>query len=185
MSDQAKESVSGDDSFIKTAAHNFVSRKAVIHNPKVVELKGKSIIMEDCILRGDMDAHIQIGRYCHLDPNCILRPAILNESKTMNMIIKSHVVIGRDCVVEASWIGTHVVIGNNCVLGKRCIIKDNVVVAPYTVIPPDMIIPPFSRVSGCPAKILMNAVPEGTSVEIVERTVANFQKFYHEQQYLN
>jgi dynactin-5 len=186
MSDQAKESLpNDDDGYIKTAAHNFVSRKAVIYNPRKVELKGKSIIGDDCILRGDMlDAYIQIGRYCHVNHHCILRPAVFTEDKALNMIIKSHVNIGPHCVVEASWIGSHVVIGHHCVLGKRCIIKDNVVIAPQTVIPPDMIIPPFSHVSGCPAKIQTMAVPESISVELVERTVANFQKFYHNQQQL-
>lgn len=45
------------DTYIKTQTHNFVSRSAIIENPRQVELKGRSIVDGGgCTVRGDLAA---------------------------------------------------------------------------------------------------------------------------------
>ena len=91
--------------------------------------------------------------------------------------IGNHTRIGQNCVIEAAAIGSSVVIGNNSVLCKRVIIKDCVYIDDYTVIPPDMVIPPFSRVSGCPAQILTDSLPESAAVEFVQDSLERYSNF--------
>jgi len=69
----------------------------------------------------------------------------------------------KDCVIEASVIGTGVRIGKGCVIGKRCVIKDCCVIKDFTVLPPDTVVAPFSIYEGCPGRLvgeLAEATPE-------------------------
>ena len=177
--------------YIKTATHNYISEKAIIDNPKVVELKGKSIIMDNCRLRGDMMEQqssqqrlgISIGRYCWISKGCIIRPSSLLDGMMIPCRIQNYVQIGMNCIIEASWIGNCTMIGHNVILGKRSIIKDNVVIRSNTVIPPDMVIPPFSYVQGSPAKICTTqTLPESIALECMEQSITQFQTFSQQQQ---
>ena len=182
--------------YIKTATHNYISKDAIIDNPKVVELKGKSIIMDGCRLRGDMmiptekqkqqqqqqRLGISIGRYCWISKDCIIRPSSLLDVM-IPCRIQNYVQIGMNCIIESSWIGNCTIIGHNVILGKRSIIKDNVVIRSNTVIPPDMVIPPFSYVQGCPAKIsTTQTLPESIALECMEQSITQFQSFSQQQQ---
>mmetsp|Transcript_12036 Transcript_12036/g.18155 ORF Transcript_12036/g.18155 Transcript_12036/m.18155 type:complete len:182 (-) Transcript_12036:48-593(-) len=171
--------------YIKTAAHNYVSRQAIIHNPRNVEMKGKSIILPDAIVRGDFAA-VRMGRYCCIGANTILRPCHsrlankLDEVAFVPLTIGNHTRIGNSCVIEAAAIGASVFVGDGCVLSKRCIVKDCCYIDPGTVVVDDMVIPPFSIVSGCPGRIV-GELPESSAVEFVNQGVDAFTQFIHDQ----
>ena len=117
------------------------------------------------------------------------------------LLIGNHVRIGDNCIIECASIGSSVVIGRNCVIGKRVLIKDHVVIQEGTVLADDTVIPPFSRVGGCPGKILsdfwdrgggdaQNAdydnglgvvtggmLPESVAVEYVNQCAEKFSEF--------
>jgi dynactin-5 len=82
-------------------------------------------------------------------------------------------------VIEAAAIGSSVVIGDNCVVCPRVIIKDCVWIDDFSVVPPDMVIPPFSRVSGCPAQIFMDTLPESAAVDFVQNSLELFSHTLH------
>ncbi|CAM9447408.1 unnamed protein product [Phaeothamnion confervicola] len=60
--------------YIRTTTSNMVSRMAVVHGPQNVNLRGKSIVMPNAILRGELAA-IRIGRYCLIGEGTVIRPA--------------------------------------------------------------------------------------------------------------
>mmetsp|Transcript_19427 Transcript_19427/g.22502 ORF Transcript_19427/g.22502 Transcript_19427/m.22502 type:complete len:190 (+) Transcript_19427:71-640(+) len=180
-----RESHEAEEGYVKTAAHNYVSRQATIHGAKNVEMKGKSIIHNNAIIRGDL-TNIRIGRYCQIGNNTIIRPPSyqisLNTEKEqiqfLPCLIGNHTRIGQNCVIEAAAIGSSVYISDRCVISKRVIIKDCCYIEKGTVIPPDMVIPPFSRVSGCPGKIVDDTIlPESIAVIFVDECVKGFSQF--------
>ncbi len=75
--------------------------------------------------------------------------------KWLKLTVGSHVVCGRDCVIEAVVVGSCVRIGDGCILGKQCVVKDCVLICPGSVLPPLMIVPPFSIVQGAPGKAII------------------------------
>jgi dynactin-5 len=88
------------------------------------------------------------------------------------LVVGSHVVFGRDCVVEASSVGSFVRVGDGCVLGAGCIVKDCVWLMPGTLLPPGTIVAPFSIMSGAPAQ-RVGELPESAAEEFrlhAERT---------------
>lgn len=152
-------------------------------------MKGKSIIHPKVHIRGDF-ANIRIGRYCSINNNTIIRPppyqtSLLTNNNTsmqfLPLLIGNHTRIGQNCIIESASIGSCVYIANNVVIHKRVIIKDCCYVEEGTVIPADMVIPPFSRVSGCPAKIIIGdpyrIVPESVATLFVEECVDEFTEF--------
>jgi len=188
-----------DEGYIKTAAHNYVSRKANIHGPKSVEIKGKCVIEEDVVIRGDFSS-VRIGRYCHLGRKTIIRPPsnVSSIGITSNgtkqggkggrvssiplqflpLSVGSHTRIGTDCIIESASIGSSCSIGNSCVISKRVVIKDCCYIHDGTIIPPDTVIPPFSRVLGCPGRICNEKeLPESLAVTSVDDRVRDFSAF--------
>jgi len=162
-----------------------VSRKALIHGAKNVEMKGKSIIHAGAHIRGDFQT-VRIGRYCHIGEKTIIRPPSYHASldpnedqiKFLPLVIGNHTRLGKDCVIEAASIGSAVYIGDGCVIQKRVIIKDCCFIEAGTVIAADTVIPPFSRVKGRPGKIVEEGfMPESIAVTFVEDCVEEFTKF--------
>jgi carbonic anhydrase/acetyltransferase-like protein (isoleucine patch superfamily) len=78
------------------------------------------------------------------------------------LVVGSHVVLGRDCVVEASSVGNCVRLGDGCVLGAGCVVKDCVWLMPGCIVPPGTIVPPFSIMRGAPAKVVAE-LPESAA----------------------
>jgi dynactin 5 len=186
------------NNYIQTSTQNYVSRKAVVEQPSRVELKGKSILEEGCILRGDL-AVIRMGRYCYVGSRTELSPAPAdsedNNAETITatttattdnrqklyipMIVRGNVYIGPDCKIEASAIGTNVYIGARSCIGPRCILKDNVYVEEGTVLGSDTVIPPFSRVRGNPGKVVTSgeSLPPSAAMELQELAHTTFHTF--------
>ena len=167
----------------------LVSRKSSIHGPQNVEMKGKSIIEDGVHIRGDFQI-IRIGRYCHIGQNTIIRPPPSSSQISLSsnhddpliaflpVTIGSHTRIGKDCVLEASWIGSSVYIGNGCVISKRTIIKDCCYIEDGTVIAEDTVVPPFSRIKGCPGRIVEEGLlPESIVTTFPEECIDRFANF--------
>lgn len=97
-----------DDTYIKTTAHNYVSRRAIIDGAKQVEIRGRSIIHEKVKVRGDLSI-IKIGRYVEIGPSTLLEPSqnpFNQDNKYIPMIIGSHTHIGKECTIQAAAIGS-------------------------------------------------------------------------------
>mmetsp|Transcript_15477 Transcript_15477/g.18350 ORF Transcript_15477/g.18350 Transcript_15477/m.18350 type:complete len:226 (-) Transcript_15477:411-1088(-) len=202
-----QDGTESNEGYVKTAAHNYVSRKSIIHGPRNVEMKGKCVIEEDAIIRGDF-ASVRIGRYCHVGRKTIIRPpsylaslgtigrssikegaggassssggttSSVAQLQFLPLLVGNHTHIGSNCIIESASIGSSCSIGNSCVISKRVVIKDCCYIHDETVIPPDTVIPPFSRVSGCPARIFnKEELPESVAVTSVDDRVRDFSDF--------
>ncbi|XP_072124556.1 dynactin subunit 5 isoform X2 [Mobula birostris] len=105
--------------YIETASGNKVSRQSVLCGSQNIVLNGKTIVMNDCIIRGDL-ANVRVGRHCVIKSRSVIRPPFKKFSKGVAFFplhIGDHVFIEEDCVVNAAQIGSYVHIGKNCVIG--------------------------------------------------------------------
>uniref|UniRef100_A0A8C2S9E6 Dynactin subunit 5 n=1 Tax=Capra hircus TaxID=9925 RepID=A0A8C2S9E6_CAPHI len=104
--------------YIETASGNKVSRQSVLCGSQNIVLNGKTIVMNDCIIRGDL-ANVRVGRHCVVKSRSVIRPPFKKFSKGVAFFplhIGDHVFIEEDCVVNAAQIGSYVHVGKNCVI---------------------------------------------------------------------
>nr|XP_054098676.1 dynactin subunit 5 isoform X4 [Callithrix jacchus] len=137
------------------ASGNKVSRQSVLCGSQNIVLNGKTIVMNDCIIRGDL-ANVRVGRHCVVKSRSVIRPPFKKFSKGVAFFplhIGDHVFIEEDCVVNAAQIGSYVHVGKNCVIGRRCVLKDCCKILDNTVLPPETVVPPFTVFSGCPENL--------------------------------
>jgi len=164
--------------FIETASGNKVSRQSVLCGSQNIVLNGKTIIMSECIVRGDL-ANVRIGRFCVLSSRSVIRPPFKRFSKGgafFPLHIGDHVFVKEDSIINAAQIGSHVYIGKNCVIGRRSVLKDCCVIADNTVIPPETVVPPFTIMAGSPARVV-GELPECTQDNMVDMTKSFFNHF--------
>uniref|UniRef100_A0A8C7JEN2 Dynactin subunit 5 n=1 Tax=Oncorhynchus kisutch TaxID=8019 RepID=A0A8C7JEN2_ONCKI len=147
------------------ASGNKVSRQSVLCGSQNIVLNGKTIVMNDCIIRGDL-ANVRVGRHCVVKSRMAFFP----------LHIGDHVFIEEDCVVNAAQIGSYVHIGKNCVIGRRCVLKDCCKILDNTVLPPETVVPPFTVFSGCPG-LFSGELPECTQDLMIDVTKSYYQKF--------
>ena len=166
MSDNQKEESTG---FIKTASHNYVSRKADIIDPQKVELKGKCVLKDGVVVRGDL-GRIQMGRYVCVGERTTIAPC------NVPTVIRGHVTIGNECTIEAAAIGSFVRIGDACKIGKRCFIKDACIIEEGTVLGDDTLVPPFSRVKGRPG-LVVEELPPSAAMDLQDAALQVYQTF--------
>mmetsp|Transcript_23008 Transcript_23008/g.35529 ORF Transcript_23008/g.35529 Transcript_23008/m.35529 type:complete len:194 (-) Transcript_23008:114-695(-) len=180
--EQPTKHTSEEDPYIKTATHNYVSRRASIKGANRVELKGKCVLKPNVTLDGEK-AWVKAGRYCTIHTNSMLQPPPMpppyyenQEMQYVPLILKNHVVIQSNCHIEAAAIGSSVQIGHDCTLGKRCIIKDCCIIEPNSHIADDTVVPPFTRMAGKPA-VMVEELPESVAVDLVDAAVDEYQSF--------
>ncbi|XP_077684394.1 dynactin subunit 5 isoform X1 [Eretmochelys imbricata] len=183
--------------YIETASGNKVSRQSVLCGSQNIVLNGKfpsflscsflsllwilafkTIVMNDCIIRGDL-ANVRVGRHCVVKSRSVIRPPFKKFSKGVAFFplhIGDHVFIEEDCVVNAAQIGSYVHIGKNCVIGRRCVLKDCCKILANTVLPPETVVPPFTVFSGCPG-LFSGELPECTQELMIDVTKSYYQKF--------
>uniref|UniRef100_A0A9J7YV90 Dynactin subunit 5 n=1 Tax=Cyprinus carpio carpio TaxID=630221 RepID=A0A9J7YV90_CYPCA len=191
--------------YIETASGNKVSRQSVLCGSQNIVLNGKvsflffispcsfpqlcdncvkcplffqTIVMNDCIIRGDL-ANVRVGRHCVIKSRSVIRPPFKKFSKGVAFFplhIGDHVFIEEDCVVNAAQIGSYVHIGKNCVIGRRCVLKDCCKILDNTVLPPETVVPPFTVFSGCPG-LFSGELPECTQELMIDVTKSYYQKF--------
>lgn len=164
--------------FIETASGNKVSRQSVLCGSQNIVLNGKTIIMSDCIIRGDL-ANVRIGRHCVIKKRSVIRPPFKKFSKGVAFFplhIGDNVFIEEDCIVNAAQIGSNVYIGKNCIIGRRSVLKDCCVIADNTVLPPETVVPPFTVMAGSPGKAVAE-LPECTQENMMDLTKSYYQHF--------
>ncbi|EDV28231.1 Dynactin subunit 5 [Trichoplax sp. H2] len=164
--------------YIETASGNKVSRYSVLCGSQNIILNGKTIIQDDCIIRGDL-ASVRIGRHCVISQGTVIRPPFKKFSKGVAFFplqVGDHVYVGKDTVINAAQIGSYVHIGNNCVIGRRCILKDCCSIADDTVLPPETVVPPFTYFAGSPGS-LKSDLPECTQEMMIDMTKSYYQHF--------
>ncbi|GAB1292648.1 Dynactin subunit 5 [Apodemus speciosus] len=167
--------------FLGCASGNKVSRQSVLCGSQNIVLNGKTIIMNDCIIRGDL-ANVRVGRHCVVKSRSVIRPPFKKFSKGVAFFplhIGDHVFIEEDCVVNAAQIGSYVHVGKNCVIGfsgRRCVLKDCCKILDNTVLPPETVVPPFTVFSGCPG-LFSGELPECTQELMIDVTKSYYQKF--------
>ncbi|XP_042708961.2 dynactin subunit 5 isoform X1 [Chrysemys picta bellii] len=172
------QSSAGTFSFSCQASGNKVSRQSVLCGSQNIVLNGKTIVMNDCIIRGDL-ANVRVGRHCVVKSRSVIRPPFKKFSKGVAFFplhIGDHVFIEEDCVVNAAQIGSYVHIGKNCVIGRRCVLKDCCKILANTVLPPETVVPPFTVFSGCPG-LFSGELPECTQELMMDVTKSYYQKF--------
>lgn len=167
--------MSSDEGYIKTATHNYVSRKATVEGPKKVELKGKSVLKDGVVVRGDLGPRIQMGRYVTIEQDTLLKPC------DAPMVIRGHATIGKSCEIQAASIGSFVRIGDNVKIGKRCLIKDVCIIEEGSIVGDDTVVPPFSRVKGRPG-LVVEELPPSAAMDLQDAALEMYQSFVDEQE---
>ncbi|KAI0225565.1 Dynactin subunit 5 [Lamellibrachia satsuma] len=164
--------------YIETASGNKVSRQSVLCGSQNIVLNGKTIIMSDSIVRGDL-ANVRIGRHCVISKRAVIRPPFKKFSKGVAFFplhIGDHVFIEEDSIINAAQVGSYVHVGKNCVIGRRCVLKDCCAVADNTVLPPETVVPPFTLYSGSPG-MFIEQLPECTQDLMIDITRSYYQHF--------
>ncbi|GMR53095.1 hypothetical protein PMAYCL1PPCAC_23290, partial [Pristionchus mayeri] len=151
------------DEYTQTGSGNKIFKNASIFGSQNIVIHGKSILMRDCMLRGDLTG-IRMGKYCYIGERSLIRASHRKFSKGATMFplhIGDFVIVEEDCVLVAAQIGSYTHIGKGAILGRSCIIKECCKVEPGAVIPSDSTFPPFSVIAGNPARVV-GRVPECT-----------------------
>ncbi|KAB2578425.1 Dynactin subunit 5 [Lasiodiplodia hormozganensis] len=169
--------------YIETDSGNKVSRKAHISGTANITLGGKTVIMADVHLRGDLhrlktshtssDATgeggkssssssssanaISIGRCTVIGAGCVIKPPSRISRGQLSyypMKIGDNVFVGAGSHISAASISSHVHVGEGCILEPFCIVRDNVKILPRSVVPANMVIPSNSIAGGRPARVV-------------------------------
>ncbi|KNC52070.1 dynactin subunit 5 [Thecamonas trahens ATCC 50062] len=166
------------EEWIETASGNKVSRASVLCGSQNIILNGKSLVLPGSIIRGDLAA-VRIGRYCVISDRVVLRPAYKALPKGLNyfqLSLGDCVYVGKDAVVEAASIGSHVIIGEGAIVSKRAVILDCCEILPGAVVPEDAVIPPFSIYGGNPA-VLIGELTEAAQRVHEEKAFACYESY--------
>ncbi|KAL3876667.1 hypothetical protein ACJMK2_034472 [Sinanodonta woodiana] len=175
---ELEDTLYNNSEYIETASGNKVSRLSVLCGSQNIVINGKTIIMTDCVIRGDL-ANVRIGRHCVISKKAVIRPPFKKFSKGVAFFplhIGDHVLIGEDSIVNAAQIGSFVHIGKHCIIGRRCVLKDCCAIADNTVLPPETVVPPFTIFSGSPGRVT-GELPECTQDLMVDVTMSYYQSF--------
>ncbi|CAO2651839.1 Nn.00g001220.m01.CDS01 [Neocucurbitaria sp. VM-36] len=181
MSRPAARKAAPKGEYIETDSGNKVSRRAAITGTANITLGGRTVIMADVQLRGDLHptrsvpsqsgkevtpTSISIGRCTVISTGSIIKPPSRISRGQVHyypMKIGDNVFVGPNCTIQAINISSHIHIGEKVVINPFVIIKENVKILPNTVIPANMVIASGSVVGGRPARIV-GEVGEGWGV---------------------
>ncbi|KAH6625411.1 trimeric LpxA-like protein [Boeremia exigua] len=181
MSRPAAKKAAPKGEYIETDSGNKVSRRAAITGTANITLGGRTVIMADVQLRGDLrptrssatqsgkeavSTSIIIGRCTVISTGSVIKPpARISRGEIHYYPIKigDNVFVGPNCTISAISISSHVHIGAHVTIQPFAIIKENVKILPHTVVPTNMVIASGSVVGGQPARVV-GEVGEGWGV---------------------
>ncbi|KAF2470090.1 trimeric LpxA-like protein [Lindgomyces ingoldianus] len=167
--------------YIETDSGNKVSRRSAITGTANITLGGRTVIMADVHLRGDLHptravpsssgkdvtpTSISIGRCTVISTGSVIKPPCRISRGQVHyypMKIGDNVFVGPHSTISAISIASHVHIGDHTTIHPFVIIKENVKILPNSVIPANMVIPSSSVVGGRPARVI-GEVGEGWGV---------------------
>ncbi|EAT82019.1 mannose-1-phosphate guanylyltransferase [Parastagonospora nodorum] len=181
MSRPATRKAAPKGEYIETDSGNKVSRRSAITGTANITLGGRTVIMADVQLRGDLHptrstpsqsgkevtpTSISIGRCTVISTGSVIKPPCRISRGQVHyypMKIGDNVFVGPGCTIQAISISSHVHIGEKVTINQFAIIKENVKILPNTVIPANMVIASGSVVGGRPARVI-GEVGEGWGV---------------------
>ncbi|KAH7386085.1 trimeric LpxA-like protein [Pyrenochaeta sp. MPI-SDFR-AT-0127] len=181
MSRPAARKAAPKGEYIETDSGNKVSRRSAITGTANITLGGRTVIMADVQLRGDLHptrsvpsqsgkevtpTSISIGRCTVISTGSVIKPPSRISRGQVHyypMKIGDNVFVGPNCTIQAINISSHVHISEKVIIGPFVIIKENVKILPHTVIPANMVIASGSVVGGRPARVI-GEVGEGWGV---------------------
>ncbi|KAJ4362747.1 hypothetical protein N0V95_001349 [Ascochyta clinopodiicola] len=181
MSRPAARKAAPKGEYIETDSGNKVSRRAAITGTANITLGGRTVIMADVQLRGDLHPtrsapsqsgrettpiSINIGRCTVISTGSVIKPPARISRGQVHyypMKIGDNVFVGPNSTISAISISSHVHIGANVTIQPFAIIKENVKILPHTVVPTNMVIASGSVVGGQPARVI-GEVGEGWGV---------------------
>lgn len=160
--------------YVVTDTGNKVSRRSQLHGTQHVILGGRTVICADVCIRADLvptrppssqdpskpaksNTSVAIGRYTYVSSGALLRPPSRPSRATYAygpLKIGDHVFIGKDCIIEAAMIESHVWIGEGAVVGKLAILKEGCKILEGTVVPNGMVVPSGAVVGGRPGRVV-------------------------------
>ncbi|CAN9457120.1 unnamed protein product [Alternaria alternata] len=156
MSRPAARKAAPKGEYIETDSGNKVSRRSAITGTANITLGGRTVIMADVQLRGDLHptrsapsssgkdvtpTSISIGRCTVISQGSVIKPPSRISRGQVHyypMKIGDNVFVGPNSTIQAISISSHVHIGQHCSIGAFAIIKENVKILPHTVVPPNM-----------------------------------------------
>eukprot|EP00045_Choanoeca_perplexa_P015014 m.180982 g.180982 ORF g.180982 m.180982 type:complete len:185 (+) comp16868_c0_seq4:3241-3795(+) len=150
--------------YIETQSGNKVSKKSVLCGSQNIVLLGKTIVQQDCVIRGDL-ANIRVGRQCVFKTGAVLRPPwklLPNRTPALNflpMMVGDGTIIEEGALVGAAAVGSYVHVGKRAIVGPCCMLKDCCKIEDDAVVPPNTVVPSFAIFGGSPAK-LVGYLPE-------------------------
>lgn len=152
---------------------NKISRRAHIDGKQNIMLGGRTVIMADVHMRGDLcrlpepapegekpktpPTAISIGKASVMSTNVVLHPPMrIHHGQTTYYPIRigDNVFVGQGTYISSAVIYSHVHIGANCVLGPFSLVKESSKILANTVVPANMVIPAGAIVAGRPARIV-------------------------------
>ncbi|KAF2851611.1 trimeric LpxA-like protein [Plenodomus tracheiphilus IPT5] len=181
MSRPAARKVAPKGEYIETDSGNKVSRRSAITGTANITLGGRTVIMADVQLRGDLHptrsapsqtgkevtpTSISIGRCTVISTGSVIKPPSRISRGQVHyypMKIGDNVFVGPNCTIQAINISSHVHIGEKVTISPFAIIKENVKILPNTVVPANMVVASGSVVGGRPARVV-GEVGEGWGV---------------------
>ncbi|KAF8366334.1 dnc-5 [Pristionchus pacificus] len=166
------------DEYTQTNSGNKIFKNASIFGSQNIIIHGKSILMRDCMLRGDLTG-IRMGKFCFIGERTLIRASHRKFSKGATMFpmhVGDCVIVEEDCVLVAAQIGSYTHIGKGAIVGRSSIIKECCKVEAGAVIPSDSTFPPFSVIAGNPARVV-GRVPECTQ-ELISQAAKELYESY-------
>ncbi|KAL6050313.1 Dynactin subunit 5 [Balamuthia mandrillaris] len=164
--------------FIETLTGNKVSRKSGLCGSQNIRLHGKTIVMPDAIIRGDLSG-VNVGKFSIIGPHSVIRPSFKRFKGGISffpLTIGDYVTIEESCIINAATIGSYVHIGKDAIISRRCVLKDCCYIKEGSVLAPDTVVPPFTVYGGNPARFI-EKLPECFQQMQQEIATANYNCF--------
>lgn len=148
-------------------------------------MRGRTIIEEGAEIRGDQ-AIVHIGGCCIIGENSVIACPTRGSgshqgaSEHLPVVIGEHVIIEKDCHIQAASIGSYVHIGKRCKIGERCIISSCSRILDDTILPEGTVVPPHAVFSGNPGT-QTSSCPESFQHSVKALTYDYFRCFQKEK----
>lgn len=152
--------------WIETQSGNRISKAALIKGSDHILIAGNTTVSPNVILNGDARLTegsanaIQLGKFCFLGDGVVITPPLATSITHRACKLGSYTMIGAQCEIRSSSIGTRVEVGSNCKLQDNSIVHDCVIIKPNTTIPEQYTVPPFSLVSLVDNILHVDPLPE-------------------------
>ena len=155
-----------------------IDPEAYIHPDAVVigqvSVGAGSTVWPGAVLRGDY-GKIAIGEQTSVQDG-----AVIHATDELATLIGNECVIGHIAHLEGCVVEDQCLIGSGSVVLHRVVVRRGALVGAGAVVSPGTEVPSHAMALGVPARIRLDAVPEGSVKDAVERYVANGARYARE-----